>query len=152
MARYGRGLCQPEGDQPARLVYCSITGFGQTGPYPRRAGFDYAVQGMGGLMSVTGPSRAEIADDVPAAAAESRCRSRRSLPGLYACTAILAALRHRDSPASVEAIDIALLDTQVADACQSRANYLTTASLQPHGQRTSEHRAVTRWFEWLTAT
>ena len=63
-----------------RLVYCSITGFGQTGPYRERAGYDYAVQGMGGLMSVTGPSRAEIADDASGRrAAEGRRRGRRSV-------------------------------------------------------------------------
>src|SRR5262249_23055588 len=64
IARYGLDSASLLGINP-RLVYCSITGFGQTGPYRERAGYDYAAQGMGGLMSVTGPSRAEIDDDAP---------------------------------------------------------------------------------------
>ena len=64
MARHGLDAASLLALNP-RLVYCSITGFGQTGPYRDRAGYDYAIQGMGGLMSVTGPSRAEIADDAP---------------------------------------------------------------------------------------
>src|ERR671935_954561 len=62
LARYGLDYERLAALNPA-LVYCSITGFGQTGPYRDRAGYDFLIQGMGGLMSVTGPSRAEIADD-----------------------------------------------------------------------------------------
>src|SRR5438045_3425413 len=79
-----------------RLVYCSITGFGQTGPYRGRAGYDYAIQGMGGLMSVTGPSRAEIADDASGGGPQKVGVAVADLfTGMYAVTAILAALRHR---------------------------------------------------------
>src|SRR5258706_16426289 len=79
-----------------RLVYCSITGFGQTGPYRERAGYDYAIQGMGGLMSVTGPSRGEIADDASGGGPQKVGVAVADLfTGMYACTAILAALRHR---------------------------------------------------------
>src|SRR6476661_6216754 len=64
LARYGLDAARLWAENP-RLVFCSITGFGQTGPYRERAGYDYAVQGLGGLMSVTGPSRSDIADDAP---------------------------------------------------------------------------------------
>ncbi len=110
-----------------RLVYCSITGFGQTGPYRERAGYDYAVQGMGGLMSVTGPSRAEIADDASGGGPQKVGVAVADLfTGMYASTAILAALRHRDLTGEGQAIDMALLDTQVAMLANLGANYLTS--------------------------
>ncbi len=110
-----------------RLVYCSITGFGQTGPYRERAGYDYAVQGMGGLMSVTGPSRAEIADDAPGGGPQKVGVAVADLfTGMYAVTAILAALRHRDATGQGQSIDLALLDTQVAMLANLGAGYLTT--------------------------
>ena len=96
MARYGLDAATLLSAQP-RLVYCSITGFGQTGPYRERAGYDYAVQGMGGLMSVTGPSRAEIDDDQPGGGPQKVGVAVADLfTGMYATTAILAALRHRE--------------------------------------------------------
>jgi crotonobetainyl-CoA:carnitine CoA-transferase CaiB-like acyl-CoA transferase len=110
-----------------RLVYCSITGFGQTGPYRERAGYDYAVQGMGGLMSVTGPSRAEIADDAPGGGPQKVGVAVADLfTGMYAVTAILAALRHRDRTGQGQAIDMALLDTQVAMLANLGAGYLAS--------------------------
>ena len=110
-----------------RLIYCSITGFGQTGPYRERAGYDYAIQGMGGLMSVTGPSRAEIADDAPGGGPQKVGVAVADLfTGMYAATAILAALRHRDLTGQGQAIDMALLDTQVAMLANLGAGYLTT--------------------------
>ena len=110
-----------------RLVYCSITGFGQTGPYRDRAGYDYAIQGMGGLMSVTGPSRAEIADDSSGGGPQKVGVAVADLfTGMYAVTAILAALRHRDATGQGQAIDMALLDTQVAMLANLGANYLVT--------------------------
>ena len=110
-----------------RLVYCSITGFGQTGPYRERAGYDYAVQGMGGLMSVTGPSRAEIADDASGGGPQKVGVAVADLfTGMYAVTAILAALRHRDRTGQGQAIDMALLDTQVAMLANLGAGYLAT--------------------------
>ena len=126
MARYGL-------DHPSlrvlnpRLVYCSITGFGQTGPYRDRAGYDYAIQAMGGLMSVTGPSRAEIADDRSGGGPQKVGVAVADLfTGMYASVAILAALRHRDRTGEGQAIDMALLDTQVAMLANLGANYLTT--------------------------
>jgi len=110
-----------------RLVYCSITGFGQTGPYRERAGYDYAIQGMGGLMSVTGPSRAEIADDASGGGPQKVGVAVADLfTGMYAVTAILAALRHRDRTGRGQAIDMALLDTQVAMLANLGAGYLAS--------------------------
>ena len=126
MARYGLDFASLGALNP-RLVYCSITGFGQTGPYRERAGYDYAVQGMGGLMSVTGPSRAEIADDQSGGGPQKVGVAVADLfTGMYATTAILAALRHRDLTGAGQAIDMALLDTQVAMLANLGANYLTT--------------------------
>jgi crotonobetainyl-CoA:carnitine CoA-transferase CaiB-like acyl-CoA transferase len=126
MARYGLDSERLLAVNP-RLVYCSITGFGQTGPYRDRAGYDYAVQGMGGLMSVTGPSRQEIADDAPGGGPQKVGVAVADLfTGMYATTAILAALRHRDATGQGQAIDMALLDTQVAMLANLGANYLVT--------------------------
>jgi crotonobetainyl-CoA:carnitine CoA-transferase CaiB-like acyl-CoA transferase len=126
MARYGLDSASLLALNP-RLVYCSITGFGQTGPYRERAGYDYAVQGMGGLMSVTGPSRSEIADDAPGGGPQKVGVAVADLfTGMYAATAILAALRHRDATGQGQAIDMALLDTQVAMLANLGANYLVT--------------------------
>ena len=128
MARYGLDAPTLLALNP-RLVYCSITGFGQTGPYRYRAGYDYAVQGMGGLMSVTGPSRAEIGDDQPGGGPQKVGVAVADLfTGMYATTAILAALRHRDLCGQGQAIDMALLDTQVAMLANLGANYLATGA------------------------
>jgi crotonobetainyl-CoA:carnitine CoA-transferase CaiB-like acyl-CoA transferase len=126
MARHGLDASTLLGRNP-RLVYCSITGFGQTGPYRERAGYDYAIQGMGGLMSVTGPSRAEIADDDPGGGPQKVGVAVADLfTGMYAVTAILAALRHRDLTGQGQAIDMALLDTQVAMLANLGAGFLAT--------------------------
>jgi len=104
-----------------------VTGFGQTGPYRERAGYDYAIQGMGGLMSVTGPGRHEIADDAPGGGPQKVGVAVADLfTGLYATTAILAALRYRDRTGQGQAIDMALLDSQVAMLANLGAGYLTT--------------------------
>lgn len=126
MARYGLDAASLLALNP-RLVYCSVTGYGQTGPYRERAGYDYAVQGLGGLMSVTGPSRAEIADDAPGGGPQKVGVAVADLfTGMYAVTAILAALRHRDATGQGQAIDMALLDTQVAMLANLGAGYLAT--------------------------
>ncbi len=121
MARYGldaatvRGLCP-------RLVYCSITGYGQTGPYADRAGYDYAIQGLGGLMSITGER-----DDRPGGGPQKVGVAVADLfTGMYATVAILAALRHRDLTGLGQVVDMALLDTQVAMLANLGANYLVT--------------------------
>ena len=126
MARHGLDAASLLALNP-RLVYCSITGYGQTGPYRDRAGYDYAVQGLGGLMSVTGPSRAEIADDAPGGGPQKVGVAVADLfTGMYAVTAILAALRHRDATGQGQAIDMALLDTQVAMLANLGAGFLAT--------------------------
>jgi crotonobetainyl-CoA:carnitine CoA-transferase CaiB-like acyl-CoA transferase len=104
------------------LIYCSITGFGQTGPYRERAGYDYAIQGLGGLMSVTGE-----ADSRPGGGPQKVGVAVTDLfTGMYATVAILAALRHRDATGEGQVIDMALLDTQVAMLANLGANYLVT--------------------------
>lgn len=121
MARYGLDAAALCALNP-RLVYCSVTGFGQTGPYRERAGYDYAVQGIGGLMSVTGER-----DDLPGGGPQKVGVAVADLfTGMYATVAILAALRHRDLTGEGQAIDMALLDTQVAMLANLGANYLST--------------------------
>jgi crotonobetainyl-CoA:carnitine CoA-transferase CaiB-like acyl-CoA transferase len=121
MARYGLDAATLRAEHP-RLVYCSVTGFGQTGPYRERAGYDYAIQGIGGLMSVTGER-----DDLPGGGPQKVGVAVADLfTGMYATVAILAALRHRDATGEGQAIDMALLDTQVAMLANLGANYLTT--------------------------
>jgi crotonobetainyl-CoA:carnitine CoA-transferase CaiB-like acyl-CoA transferase len=121
MARYGLDCAALCAAYP-RLVYCSITGFGQTGPYAARAGYDYAVQGIGGLMSITGER-----DDLPGGGPQKVGVAVADLfTGMYATVAILAALRHRDATGEGQVIDMALLDTQVAMLANLGANYLVT--------------------------
>jgi crotonobetainyl-CoA:carnitine CoA-transferase CaiB-like acyl-CoA transferase len=121
MARYGLDAATMCARYP-RLVYCSITGYGQTGPYRDRAGYDYAIQGLGGLMSVTGER-----DDLPGGGPQKvGVAVADLLTGMYATVAILAALRHRDTTGQGQAIDMALLDTQVAMLANLGANYLVT--------------------------
>jgi crotonobetainyl-CoA:carnitine CoA-transferase CaiB-like acyl-CoA transferase len=131
MARYGLDFASLQQLKPS-LVYCSITGFGQTGPYKDRAGYDYAVQGMGGLMSVTGER-----DDLVDASTGQRVAGGPQkvgvavadlFTGMYACTAILAALRHAERTGQGQHIDMALLDTQVAMLANLGANYLVSGA------------------------
>ncbi|MBX3608263.1 MAG: CoA transferase [Hydrogenophaga sp.] len=119
MARYGLDFPTLQQINP-RLVYCSITGFGQTGPYKDRAGYDYAVQGMGGLMSITGER-----DDLPGGGPQKVGVAVADLfTGLYATVAIQAALRHAEHTGQGQHVDMALLDTQVAMLANLGANYL----------------------------
>ncbi|MBS7422497.1 CoA transferase [Pseudomonas syringae] len=105
-----------------RLIYCSITGFGQSGPYARRPGYDFMIQALGGLMSLTGlPDGEEGAGPVKVGVALTDI-----LTGLYSTTAILAALAHRDQSDIGQYIDMALLDVQVACLANQAMNYLTT--------------------------
>ncbi|MFK3767470.1 CaiB/BaiF CoA transferase family protein [Pseudomonas putida] len=107
-----------------RLIYCSITGFGQTGPYAKRAGYDFMIQGLGGLMSLTGrPDGDEGAGPVKVGVALTDI-----LTGLYSTVAILAALAHRDQAGVGQHIDMALLDVQVACLANQAMNYLTTGN------------------------
>jgi formyl-CoA transferase len=104
------------------IVYCSVTGFGQTGPYAPRPGYDFLVQGMGGLMSITGER-----DDLPGGGPQKVGVALVDLmTGMYSTVAILAALTHRDRTGEGQAIDMALLDVQVAMLANVGSNYLTS--------------------------
>ena len=123
MARYGLDYASLKALNP-RLVYCSITGFGQTGPYADRAGYDYAVQGMGGLMSVTGER-----DDMGGGPQKVGVAVADLMTGMYATVAILAALRHAEKTGEGQHIDMALLDTQIAMLANLGANYLVSGEV-----------------------
>ncbi|WP_292896500.1 CaiB/BaiF CoA transferase family protein [Nitratireductor sp.] len=103
-----------------RLVYCSITGFGQTGPYAPRAGYDFIIQGMSGLMSITGAPGGEP-QKVGVAVSDI-------FTGLYSVIAIQAALRHAEATGEGQHIDMALLDSQVAVLANQNMNYLISGN------------------------
>lgn len=121
LARYGLGWEDLSASNP-RLVYCSITGFGQTGPYRDRAGYDFLVQAMGGLMSITGlPDGAPGGGPVKVGVAVADL-----LTGMYGATAILAALAHRDRSGRGQHVDLALLDVQVAMLANQGESFLVS--------------------------
>jgi len=120
MARYGLDYPSLQILNP-RLVYCSVTGFGQTGPYADRAGYDYAFQGIGGLMSVTGER-----DDLGGGPQKVGVAVADLFTGMYATVGILAALRHAEKTGMGQFVDMALLDTQVAMLANLGANYLVS--------------------------
>jgi crotonobetainyl-CoA:carnitine CoA-transferase CaiB-like acyl-CoA transferase len=101
-----------------RLVYCSITGFGQTGPYAPRAGYDFIIQAMGGIMDLTGEAEGE--PQKPGVAFAD------IFTGIYACIGILAALRRRDATGEGAHLDMALLDTQTSVLANQAMNYLVS--------------------------
>jgi crotonobetainyl-CoA:carnitine CoA-transferase CaiB-like acyl-CoA transferase len=121
LARYGLGYDDLRKPNP-RLVYCSVTGFGQTGPYRERPGYDFMIQGMGGMMSVTGEP-----DDAPGGGPQ-----RAGVPiadiitGMYASIAICAALAHRERSGKGQHLDLALLDSQIALLAYQNTNYFAT--------------------------
>ncbi len=123
MARYGLDYDSLKTLNPG-LVYCSVTGFGQTGPYRERAGYDYAIQGMGGLMSITGER-----DDIGGGPQKVGVAVADLFTGMYATVAILAALRHAERTGEGQHVDAALLDTQVAMLANMGANYLVGGKL-----------------------
>ncbi|AZL66323.1 CaiB/BaiF CoA transferase family protein [Pseudomonas oryziphila] len=123
LAAYGLDYQSLKAINP-KLIYCSITGFGQTGPYAKRAGYDFMIQGLGGLMSLTGrPEGEEGAGPMKVGVALTDI-----LTGLYSTVAILAALAHRDQAGVGQHIDMALLDVQVACLANQAMNYLTTGN------------------------
>ncbi|HMA38992.1 MAG TPA: CaiB/BaiF CoA-transferase family protein [Gemmatimonadales bacterium] len=108
-----------------RLVYCSITGFGQSGPHAPRAGYDFAIQALGGLMSVTGER-----DDRPGGGPQKAGVAVADvMAGLYAAIAVLAALAHRERTGLGQHIDLALLDVQVATLANVALNYLVSGAV-----------------------
>lgn len=118
LAKYGLGYEQLHPRFP-RLIYCSITGFGQTGPYAARPGYDSLIQAMGGVMSLTGePDGLPQKVGVPVADL---------FAGLYGCIGVLSALRHRDQTGQGQQVDIGMLDTHVAWLANQGMNYLATA-------------------------
>ena len=121
LKKYGLDYASLKAVKPD-LVYCSVTGFGQDGPYAHRAGYDFLIQGMGGLMSVTGER-----DDLPGGGPQKVGVALTDLmTGMYSTIAILAALTHRDRTGDGQYIDMALLDVQVAMLANVGANYLNS--------------------------
>ncbi len=120
LAKFGLGYDDLK-DRFPRLVYCSITGFGQTGPYAPRAGYDFLAQGIGGIMSITGEPDGEPVK-VGVGIADVMC-------GMYAVSAILAAVHHREKGGTGQHIDLALLDTQVSWLINEGLNYLTSGQV-----------------------
>ncbi len=120
LRKYGLDFASLAAINP-RLVYCSVTGFGQTGPYASRPGYDFVAQGMGGFMSITGedggiPLRAGVAmADLST--------------GMYATVSILAALRHAEATGVGQQIDISLLDTQIAMLANQGSSWLVGGTL-----------------------
>jgi len=119
LARYGLDYASLCAINP-RLIYCSITGFGQTGPYAARAGYDFLIQGMGGLMSLTGrPDGSPGEGPMKVGVALTDV-----MTGLYSTVAVLAAVAHRERSGRGQHIDLALLDVQIAALANQAANYL----------------------------
>lgn len=124
LARYGLGY-EDLGKINPRLIYCSVTGFGQTGPYRERPGYDFMIQGMGGLMSITGER-----DELPGGGPQ-----RVGVPivdimtGMYATIAVCAALANSERTGKGQHLDLALLDTQVAFLANQGMNYLATGEV-----------------------
>lgn len=121
LAQYGLDYESLKTVNPA-IIYCSITGFGQTGPYRQRAGYDFLIQGMGGLMSVTGePDCCDGGGPMKVGVAIVDI-----FTGMYATTAVLAALASREQSGVGQHIDLALLDVQVATLANQATNYLVS--------------------------
>jgi crotonobetainyl-CoA:carnitine CoA-transferase CaiB-like acyl-CoA transferase len=121
LAKYGLDYASLQAINPG-IIYCSITGFGQTGPYRNRAGYDFLIQGMGGLMSVTGePDGTPGGGPVKVGVAIVDI-----FTGMYAVTSVLAALAHRERTGEGEYIDLSLLDVQVATLANQATNYLVS--------------------------
>jgi crotonobetainyl-CoA:carnitine CoA-transferase CaiB-like acyl-CoA transferase len=122
LAKYGLGWEQLKARHP-RLIYCSITGFGQDGPYAPRPGYDALIQAMGGVMSLTGaPGGSPQKVGIPVADL---------FAGLYGCIGVLAALNHRNATGEGQRIDIGMLDTHVAWLANQGMNYLATGENPP---------------------
>ena len=135
LAQYGLDYASLHAEMP-KLIYCSVTGFGQTGPYSGRAGYDFIIQGMGGLMSITGER-----DDLPGGGPQKVGVAVSDLmTGMYSTVGVLAALAHRDVTGKGQHVDMALLDTQVAMTANMAMNYL--ASGKPPGRAGNAHSNI----------
>ena len=126
LTRYGLGFAELEKLNP-RLIYCSVTGFGQTGPRREQAAYDFMIQAMGGLMSVTGE-----ADDKPGGGPQKvGVPVLDIMTGMYAAIAVLAALARRNETGHGDYIDIGMLDTHVAWLANQGMNYIATGENPP---------------------
>ncbi|MDX1594137.1 MAG: CaiB/BaiF CoA-transferase family protein [Gammaproteobacteria bacterium] len=144
LARYGLDYATLSRRHPG-LVYCSITGFGQHGPYRDRPGYDFIIQAMGGLMSVTGE-----ADGMPGGGPQKAGVALADvLTGLNAAIAVLAALRHRDRTGEGQWIDLALLDVQVASLANQASNYLVSGV--PPGRLGNAHPNIVPYQAFATS-
>ncbi len=136
LERYGLGYTQLRELNPG-LIYCSVTGFGHTGPWRERPGYDFMIQGMGGLMSITGER-----DDRPGGGPQKAGIPIADLiTGMYASIAVCAALAHRAKGGAGQHIDMALLDSLVAVLANQGANYLATGT--PPGRLGNDHPNIT---------
>ena len=144
LKRYGLAYDDVSASNP-RLVYCSITGFGQTGPYRDRAGYDFMIQGMGGLMSFTGER-----DDAPGGGPQKVGVAIADLmTGMYSSVAILAALHEREKSGLGQYIDMALLDTQIGWLANQNTNYLIGG--EPPKRMGNAHPNITPYQTFRTA-
>ena len=144
LERYGLDYTSLAREHPG-LVYCSITGFGQTGPYRHRAGYDFLLQAMGGLMSVTGAPDGEPGGGpmkVGVAVTDV-------MTGMHAATAVLAALAHRDRTGQGQHVDLSLLDVQVAMLANQSQAYLTTG--RPPRRLGNAHPSIVPYQSFLAA-
>src|SRR5499426_16766 len=144
LARYRLGYDDLKALNP-ELVYCSVTGFGQTGPHRERPGYDFMIQGMGGMMSVTGEP-----DDAPGGGPQ-----RAGVPvadiitGMYASIAICAALAHREKTGIGQQLDLALLDSQIALLAYQNTNYFSTG--KPPGRIGNLHPNIVPYQPFRTS-
>ncbi len=140
LAKYGLDYAAIQAVKPD-IIYCSLTGFGQTGPYAPRAGYDYLAQGMGGIMSLTGKP-----DGVPIRVGIGIADI---MAGMYAANAILAALHHRSQSGQGQHLDVALLDSQVAWLSYEAQAYLMTG--QNPRRQGAEHPQIVPYRELPSA-
>ena len=144
LERYGLGYAQLKAINPG-LIYCSVTGFGHTGPWRERPGYDFMIQGMGGLMSVTGER-----DDRPGGGPQKAGIPIADLiTGMYASVAICAALAHRAKSGKGQHLDLALLDSLSAVLANQAANYLATG--EPPGRLGNDHPNIAPYQVFRTA-
>ena len=141
---YGLDYESLKGANP-RLIYCSITGFGQTGPYASHAGYDFIIQAMGGMMSITGER-----DDLPGGGPQKVGVAVSDLmTGMYATVALLAALAHRERTGEGQYIDMALLDSEVAMVANLGSNYLISGKAP--GRMGNAHQSIVPYQSFATA-
>ncbi len=144
LERYGLGYAQLRRLNPG-LIYCSVTGFGHTGPWRERPGYDFMIQGMGGLMSITGER-----DDRPGGGPQKAGIPIADLiTGMYAAIAVCAALAHRAKSGVGQHLDLALFDSLVAVLANQGGNYLATG--EPPGRLGNDHPNIAPYQVFRTA-